>query len=337
MSKNNQSELVADFEVDIISSSVANQAIEWMLELQDEGLSTDQHQPLKNWRQQDPEHERAWQRIEHLNSKFSSLSSSVGKAVTYAGIADNNKHSRRDSMKALALLLFAGSSTLLLEQQFSWQNIMADAKTDVGQRKTITLADGTTVDLNTDTAISIHFTELERRIRLHNGEVLIATAKDNSTQSRPFIVETPHGELQPIGTKFNVYLRDKLSRLIVLEGAVEVRPKDINGEFETITAQQQVSFDRSHIYAVEAANEDSVAWRSGMIVASGMRLADFLVEVSRHRSGVLRCEPSAANLRVSGTYPLDDTTLILNSLANTLPLDVYFLTSLWVTVKLKPT
>ncbi|WP_370444251.1 hypothetical protein [Candidatus Burkholderia verschuerenii] len=53
-----------------------------------------------------------------------------------------------------------------------------------------------------------------------------------------------------------------------------------------------------------------------------MRLADFLSEIGRYRRGVVRCDASIADLRLSGTYPLDDTDRVLAALAHALPVRI---------------
>jgi len=64
-----------------------------------------------------------------------------------------------------------------------------------------------------------------------------------------------------------------------------------------------------------------------------MRLADFLVQLSRHRPGVVRCDPAVAELVVSGVYPLDDTDRVLAALAQALPVRADYATRYWVTVR----
>ncbi len=100
-----------------------------------------------------------------------------------------------------------------------------------------------------------------------------------------------------------------------------------------VLAGQQAQFTRTDISDSIAITEEGGAWTEGMIIASGMRLQDFLSELSRYRRGRLSCDPAIADLRVSGTYPLNDTDKILSALRKTLPIDVHFLTRYWVTVR----
>lgn len=69
-----------------------------------------------------------------------------------------------------------------------------------------------------------------------------------------------------------------------------------------------------------------------MLYAEEMRLADVLSEIGRYRSGVLRCDPAVADLRVSGAFQLEDTDRVLAVLAQTLPVRLDARTRYWVTV-----
>ena len=77
----------------------------------------------------------------------------------------------------------------------------------------------------------------------------------------------------------------------------------------------------------------NIANMSGLTEAT---LADFLREVARYRTGVLRCDPAVADLIVSGVYPIKDTDAILQSLARALPVQVHSVTPYWVTVSARP-
>ena len=85
-------------------------------------------------------------------------------------------------------------------------------------------------------------------------------------------------------------------------------------------------FTATQIMPIEPTSTDTAAWTQGMLVASNMRLADFLSELGRYRDGYLRCDPSIADFRLSGTYPLSDTDRVLNTLASTLPVELEYIT-----------
>ncbi len=119
----------------------------------------------------------------------------------------------------------------------------------------------------------------------------------------------------------------------MFEGAVRIEPADAPENAVVLQAGQRARFDNRHVMPPEALQTDDASWTEGVIVASSMRLDAFLAEVSRYRRGTIRCDPGIADLRLSGTYPLDDTDRILNALANALPVRIDYRTRYWVTVQ----
>ena len=93
--------------------------------------------------------------------------------------------------------------------------------TAVGEQRSITLADGSLIKLNTRTTIRHRFDESTRRVELIEGEALFDVARD---EQRPFIVTAGATEVRVLGTSFNVYKQSDLEATVsVLEGRVTVR------------------------------------------------------------------------------------------------------------------
>ena len=91
--------------------------------------------------------------------------------------------------------------------------------TDIGERRSITLADGSTVDLNARSQLRIEFSKGERRVELLDGQALFQVAKD---KQRPFIVRSGDATVRAVGTQFDVYRKDSGTTITVLEGRVAV-------------------------------------------------------------------------------------------------------------------
>jgi transmembrane sensor len=100
-----------------------------------------------------------------------------------------------------------------------------------------------------------------------------------------------------------------------------------------VHAEQQIIFSREGWESPSPLDAGSGAWVDGMLVASRMRLADFLDELSRYRRGRLQCDARVANLLISGTYPLADSERILDMLERALPVRVQRFTRYWVNVQ----
>lgn len=307
------------------------------MELQSGENTRQQKLALARWRAEHPDHERAWQHIRSVSNRFKDLTGATdatGAAAARAALTRSRSATRRASVKALAMLLFTGSAAWIAGEHVPWRAWSADMHTAVGERRTITLADGTRVTLNTDSAIEIRFSSTERRVHLLSGEIMVATGhSDAAGLPRPFVVETAQGRLQPLGTRFAVRQQSALSRIDVFEGAVRINPFDAHGLAPIVHAGERARFTRDEVSAMEAISENDAAWADGLIVASGMRLADFLNELDRYRPGYLSCDPAVAGLRLSGTFPLADTDRVLETVAGTLPVELVFITRYWVTVR----
>ncbi|MFM0098543.1 FecR family protein [Paraburkholderia nemoris] len=322
-----------------IPQHIALRAVEWWMELQSGDNTRAQQLALMRWRAEHPDHERAWQHICSVSSRFRGLAETgtgnagaSGAAAARAALTRPGSAKRRASVKVLATLLFAGGATWVAGEHVPWRAWSADARTALGERRAMTLADGTHLTLNTDSAIDIRFSSTERRVHLIKGEIMIVTGH-SERERRPFIVETAQGSLQPLGTRFAVRQQSALCRLDVFEGAVRINPFDAPGLAPVVHAGQRARFTRDDISAVEPISENDAAWTDGLIVASGMRLGDFVSEIDRYRAGYLSCDPSVAGLRLSGTFPLADTDRVLDTLARTLPVEVVFITRYWGTVR----
>ena len=141
--------------------------------------------------------------------------------------------------------------------------------------------------------------------------------------------------MQALGTRCVVPPQAQRTALSVLDGAVRVMPDKAN-ESIVVRAGEQTRFSASDIESIQTAPAHVDAWSQGVLYAQNMRLEAFLAELARYRSGVLHCDQSVADLRVSGAFQLRDTDRILALLAQTLPVQIRTRTRLWVTVSNRP-
>lgn len=315
-----------------ILPDVARTAVEWLVTLQGDDADEATHAAWRHWLGQHPDHARAWAHIDAVNARLRGVASPLASAVARAALTPGRPSTRRQTMRALAVLCVTGTAAWATLDRTPLQGWLADTHTAVGERRLITLEDGTRVHLNTDTAIDIAFTAAERRVTLLRGEIHVETAADRAEVPRPFTVVTRDAMLHPLGTRFAVRHLPDAGWIGVTEGAVAVRPANDATAMRVIAAGQAARFTDIRVDAPSPVTDADIAWLDGMLVAANMRLADFLAEIDRYRPGRLRCDPAVADLRVSGTFPLADTDRILDALRGTLPVRIHFLTRYWTTV-----
>lgn len=307
------------------SPHVAEQAVQWLMEMQQGALDPRQQAAWQHWLNAHSEHRRAWEHIQHVNQRLRGMPAPLAHAALSAPMSA----SRRQALKLLLLLGVGSAAAWSLRQQHFLPPLSADYRSPVGQRRTVQLADGSRLQLNTGSAVDVHFDGRQRLIRLLEGEMLLTGIQGNT----PLRVLTGQGRLTSQAARLNVRQFNGHTQLAVLEGRVDVMPDTYSGPPLVVDATHQVNFTRKGWDTPRPTDANSGAWADGMLVAAHMRLEDFLAELSRYRRGQLNCDPQVANLLLSGSYPLDDSERILDLLEVSLPIKVRRFTRYWVTVQ----
>lgn len=307
-----------------IPRDVALRAAEWYLLLHADEAGAEDVAACAAWRAQNALHEQAWQRAVQVSATFSQIPKQLGGPVLKRSV----RMERRHAVKALAAVLIGVPAGLLVHRQLpAWP---ADYRSAVGERRSIVLADGTKVMLNTDTVVDVRYDDRQRLILLRSGEILVDSGKDAA--GRPLLVGTGSGTVRALGTRFIVRQSRERSHVSVLSDAVEVRARNSGQAGQRVDSGRQTWFSAGAQGEVTARDAGAGAWQFGLLAADNMRLDDFLAELSRYRHGVLRCDPAVAGLRVSGAFQLQDCEAILSSLPAILAVDVVFRTRYWVMV-----
>jgi transmembrane sensor len=198
--------------------------------------------------------------------------------------------------------------------------------TPSGQRGAFTLSDGTRVELNANTSITVENGRAERRIKLSNGEAFFVVSKD---KSRPFIVDTPAGSVRVTGTIFNV-LTEAASQLdvTVVEGSVQVRPDDPGGSLgdPTMLTAGGVLTSENGVVSLASKSaadvDDALAWRQGRIVCNAMPVSEALARFAHYHGRVMTVTAAAGTKRAGGQYSLGNLDEFLDYLKEGLNLSV---------------
>jgi transmembrane sensor len=252
-------------------------------------------------------------------------------------LAQSGKDGRRKALRALGFVAMAGGTAYVLRNTSAWQAALADYSTATGEIRHVTLSDGTRLTLDTASAVDVRFDAVARLVALRSGTLLASTAPHPDKggpggAARPFLVQSPQGTVRALGTRFTVSRDGPVSHVAVYQGAVEIQPHDRQASAVRLEAGQKTSFSDKHVQPPRAADESDAAWAQGLLVAEHMRVQDFAGTLGRYRSGILRCDPLAADLRISGVFSLTDTDRALESLALALPVTVAYRTRYWVTI-----
>lgn len=305
-----------------VAPAVVERASEWLMLHWGGELDAGQREAFAAWHAADPEHRRAWQRLQQLQGTLASVPAATARQV----LGELPDRRRRDLLKTLCLLLTAGGSAYLAGD-LPWRETFADQRTAKGERRHLRLADGSQLDLNSDSAVDIRFDASQRRICLLAGEILCQAVRE----ARPLVVETAAGDIRTHGARFAVRELDGGSRVDLYQGQLEILPR--HAPAARLEAGQRLWFSAEGVGALQAADSNASAWSEGRLIAERQPLGQFLAELGRHRPGLLRCSDDAAGLLLTGVFPLADTRRVLDALERSLPVRVSYLTRYWVTVE----
>ncbi|MEC5397560.1 FecR domain-containing protein [Uliginosibacterium sp. H1] len=313
------------------------QAAQWYATLLDASAADTDRLAWQAWHAQSPENQAAWAHIENVSRKFAPLRQhgAQGSAAAVASVKASRSAAlgRRQALNALGGVLGLGllswlgwRHTPLPDLVSAWR---ADYHTGTGERRELVLADGSRVWLNTATALQVRFDADARQLALLAGEILIDTAADG--MSRPFYVDTGHGRLQALGTRFTVRQTDDRTRLDVFDGVVEIRSS--GGASLRVPAGRAAVFDAGTVSALLDADRAREAWRRGSLPADNLSLGELLEEIGRYHRGHISVAAEVADLKVMGVYPADNPDQALAMLEQTLPIRVRRSLPWWTTVE----
>jgi transmembrane sensor len=197
-------------------------------------------------------------------------------------------------------------------------------ETAVGGQRKITLADGSSVMLNTNSRLDVDFSGNRRDVHLVRGEAYFEVVHD---KTRPFTVYANGYVVRDIGTAFDVHLSKMgLVEVGVTRGSVEVAPASgghVSGAAKSLgvlAAGHQIVLGQKIERAEVVPTADmgrKLAWRQGELIYTGQPLGEVLADVSRYSDIKIElADPALANLPVGGAFRTDQIEAIFAALEN---------------------
>lgn len=300
-------------------------AARWYARLRSPAASQADRRAWEVWLAAAPEHQTAWREVEAVRSGIGHLPAGVAASTL------GRLQSRRMVLRSLAIATLVAPSAWLAYRVAPVAEWRADLRTSVGERRRLTLADGTLLTLDTSSAMDLRFDAQQRLLRLHAGRILVETAHSTtSARLAPFIVETRHGRAEALGTRFSVRTEADASCISVMHSAVRVATFAHPHEPTILHAGSRLRYDASGSHAVGAIAPSSDSWAHGSLVVVDRPLGRLAADLARYRHGHVACDPSIAQIAISGAFPLDDTDRAFDLIAAAFPVRVTRLTPLWV-------
>ena len=309
-----------------MSEELIDSATRWYVLLRSGQATAGDWQRYEQWRAADPRHDALCRQLETRLGVFQ-----VPQAQGVSGKVLQQALEAPSSRRHVLQVALAGAGVAVgaafLAKPMGLTELTADIRTGTGERRTVTLDDGSELLLNAQSAADIQFSPQRRLVRLREGELLAKVASD---RIRPFLIQTDQARLRAYGNRFLVRERQGQGQVVALNGALEIDGQ--HGERLQLAAGHEVHYDRAGFGPVQASSSGATAWVDGFLEVRDSPLAEVIDALRPYHNGVLRLDPAVAGLRVSGLYRLDNPQQILDTLARTLPIHITRRSGFWVTV-----
>ncbi|NWJ23934.1 FecR domain-containing protein [Rhizobium sp. RM] len=299
-------------------------ALSWFFLLQGEPDSHELRSRFEEWRDANPAHCRAFDKVaagwalpetDEVAHRIAAARG-FGNAAQAANVVEFRQPKRRwirwVGAAAAAIVVAIGV------QQYPGLRVQweADYVTIAGGREEVLLPDGSKVTLNTDTAIALEFEGNRRGVRLLRGEAYFDVVHD---VSRPFEVTAAFSEVEVKGTAFSVRRDDNQDSVALERGHVEVRNLADPGKRADLQPGQAVVASATGISPVHATDVSvTFAWLKGQITFEDQPFGAVIHELARYYGHtIIRTDDDLDAVKVNGRYRLDNPERAIRSLAAT--------------------
>lgn len=306
------------------SQKLVDEALAWLVRLHSGRASEEDHHQCQAWQARSPAHriayqeaERLWRDVGRIRPTRNSIQVASSRLLFTGGF-----WSRRKPWATVAACILLAVGAVWVESDLQWiSSAMADYRTGVGERRVVTLEDGTSLHLNTDTAVNVTFSEEGRDLHLLKGEASFTVARD---PVRPFVVKTGTILTRALGTVFAIRRHSELITVTVLEHSVQLGSSS-GGDVSNITVHEgeQVHYATgqgfSLVRRVDPGKE--TAWQRGKVIFEGQALATVIEELNRYRRGrITILNPALRALKVTGLFDTAEPDAALRMIQHTIPI-----------------
>lgn len=301
-------------------SEPQRQALRWLSRLQDNDGNAHDRQQFEDWLSAAPEHAEAYVQAQQFWQQLGGLPNIAGSRLkdAHGYVQKNQAARRRRNTVVLAAALAVGLCAL--RPEFFLRLTAERYQTAKGEQTAIDLADGSRIELNTDSDLRVARLFGSRTVWLEHGEAWFDVKHD---AARPFEVVAGNGRIRDVGTRFNVINDEGNTTVEVTEGIVALS-HDGSPE-QRVKAGQQSGFDaEGRLRPIVAGDANAVgSWRQGLLIFKRQTLPEVLRQLARyHRVEFELPDAKLQTLRVSGRFSTSDLDESLSTLANGLGVKV---------------
>jgi transmembrane sensor len=300
------------------------QAARWRLRLTEAGLKSSPQ--LEAWLAE-PANRAAWDQLSGIWDRLEDVAQAPEMMTArQAALADARaaKTARlRARIMAIAATLLIGLTAM---GSYWWLVLPDDYRTAIGERRVITLSDGSKLSLDADSEVTVRYGQHARSLHLLKGQARFDVAHD---KSRPFSVVAGNQKVIATGTAFNIDMAGPKVLVTLIEGHVVVLQENGGGSSPTnlavrpieLRAGQQLAAGPALTPQVSAANIQRVnAWTIGQIMFDDEPLSSVVERVNRYGGmQIVIGSPEVGAMKISGVFNAGDTLGFVEIVTHYLP------------------
>jgi len=347
-----------------IRKKISREAEEWFVKLQSGPVTKPDLESLNVWLKQDPAHKKEidrwctiWEGAAALKNE-PEIQEILAQSQTPAADSPETVQKQRRHKTRMPALKFAIAASVVLIVGGIWLKqfgAIAEKtyRTATGIQKSIYLADGSTIELDTESVVTTKFSNELRTVKLSQGRALFTVAHD---PERAFVVSSGKIKIRALGTVFNVYKKKTGTvSIAVTEGRIKV--SRVNGahpgetapgiattekqngtlnketgpnadtqnlltERILVSGQKLVVDEQDAVYNIQPIDKDRVnAWRDGRLYFRARPLIEVIDETNRYMETKMEiADPDLENLKVSLNFFVSHRNDFLSTLEKTFPI-----------------
>jgi len=299
------------------------EAVRWRLRLAEAGLNSSPE--FESWLA-DAGNQTAWRQLAGLWNNLDDVAQApemqMARQAALADARQTRRQRQRGRMFAIAASLMIG---LLAAGSYWWATGPDEFHTALGERRVITLTDGSKLSLDADSEVTVRYGKHDRALHLLRGQARFDVAHD---KSRPFSVVAGNQRVIATGTAFNIDIAGPKVLVTLIEGHVVVvneteGPQGAASVARTIElkAGQQLATGPAAAPRILSANVQRVtAWTIGQIMFDDEPLSSVVDRVNRYGgTQVVVADPEVGAMKISGVFNAGDTLGFVEIVTHYLP------------------
>ncbi|MFJ4374516.1 FecR family protein [Pseudomonas japonica] len=304
-------------------NAITDAAAHWCMRLHADDCTVEEHAEFEQWLNAKPLHRQEFEAMQEIWITADHLPRPPAPAqILQLPVKPKPQPQRARhyaSAAVITLLALPLAGWVGWEQGWLPNDYQSEQSSD--SRRTVTLGDGSEVELNLGTSLRYLRFKDERRVVLSKGEAFFKVSHD---LQHPFVVRAGSGQIQVTGTQFNVWKYQDQVKVTLVEGSVLVSSDSFKlGSGYRLGPGMQASYkagDLEPSLNQTYASDSSLAWRNGKLVIDNLTLDQALPLINRYLENPLRlADASTGSIRISGIYNTGDVKRLVRTLPKVLP------------------